>query len=151
MGAIVFFRKRNTTEVVRLITVFNIIIGTSVELDILSTPNNTGTCKKKNNKAETMNGWNMFFDSSESRLKTNPVERICSVTAAMKVDAIHISDSVEMCKEGNAIPFVIRVRTATPINKDPIPKPNNTSPITLFFLNPTPVKKDSFSDFTIYQ
>ena len=42
MGERVFFLIKNTIEVVRLNTVFNTIICTSVEPDVLSTPKRAG-------------------------------------------------------------------------------------------------------------
>ena len=84
--------NRNKTEVVRLSIVFNISIRTRVGPEIVSAPKRTGMWRKKNNKAEIINGRNIFFDSSERRLKTNPVDNICSILAAIMVDEIHIID-----------------------------------------------------------
>jgi hypothetical protein len=96
-------------------------------------------------------GLKTFFDSSERRLKTNPVDRICSIPAAITVDKIHIIDTEETEKEENGIPFVILVRTAIPTNKLPMPNPNNISDILFLIERPTPFRNDCFSVFVINQ
>jgi len=90
-------------------------------------------------------GRNMFLDSSESLLKTNPEERICSILAAMNVDEIHIIDSGEIGKEGKGKPLIILAKKAMAINKNPMIPPNTMSVGRFFFENPMPFKKDFFS------
>jgi hypothetical protein len=90
-------------------------------------------------------GRNMFLESSESLLKTNPVERICSMLAAMNVDKIHIIDSGEIWKEGKGNPFIILAKKATARNKNPIIPPNAMSEYRFFLENPIPLGKDFFS------
>lgn len=98
-----------------------------------------------------ISGRRMFFDSAERRLNTKPVDKICSIPAAIPVERTQMSDSEEKWKDGNGKPFVIRVRIATPKKSPPIISPNMLSDNQFFFENPNPFKKDFFSDLVINQ
>jgi hypothetical protein len=136
---------------VRLSIVFNTIIWISVDPEILSAPNKTGICRKKNKRAEMIRGLNIFFDSAESLLNTNPVESTCSIPAATTVDRIHIIDVEEIVNTGKGKPLVIRVRKAVPTNNSPIPRPKKTSNTMFFLENPSPFRKFVFSILTMYK
>ncbi len=146
IGATVFFLSKYIIDVIKLSTVFNTIIWMSIEPEILSAPKRTGIWRKKNKRAAVRRGRITFlFDSSERRLKTNPVDNICSRVAAMIVDRIQMIDTAEMWKEGNGSPRIIRAKNAIPTNNPPTQIPNNISNAMFFFDIPIPFKKDVFS------